>query len=161
MSPTDLPVRAPVIDPAYGLSAFGALLGAGAGTGLGLLLGTSYSSRFMPDAELEGIVPVVIGSLAGLWLGAIAGAWMLLALSHKVGPRPTALLLAGALPAWGIVSLPSFFWLSQQLAGDKGLPNFLAIALPVLILAVPPALVSRALVVHRERLQAKREEISL
>lgn len=160
MSPTDLPTRAPVIDPAYGLSALGAFVGGGTGTALGLLFGNFYSARYMPNAELEGIVPVIIGTMAGVWFGAVAGAWTLLALTHKVAARSTGFLLAGALPAWGIVSLPSFFWLTQRLAGDEGLPNFLAVAVPVVILCIPPALASRALVIHRERLTAKREETS-
>jgi hypothetical protein len=156
MSPTDLPVRAPTIDPGYVPAAAGSLLGGGAGAALGVLLGMAYAERFMPNAELEAIVPVAIGELVGVWLGAVLGAWALLNLRHKVAARSTGYLLAGALPAWGIVSLPSFFWLIQQLSGDD-ISNVLQVVVPVVILCVPPALVARALVVHRERLREREE----
>lgn len=158
MSPTDLPVRAPEIEPGYLAAGCGALLGGGAGGGLGFWLGMSYSQRYMPDAELDGIIPVVIGELLGVWLGAVLGAWALLNLTHKVAGRSTGYLLAGALPAWGIVSMPSFFWLIQQLAGDD-IPDVFEIVVPVMILCVPPALAARALVLQRERLK-EREETS-
>ena len=158
MSPTDLPERKLPLDPAYGLTCMGAMLGGGGGAALGFLLGQAYSNRFMPSAELEGIVPVVIGELAGVWLGALLGTWAALAARHKVAAVSTSLLLAGALPAWGIVSLPSFFWLIQQLSGDD-IPDLLQIAAPILILCIPPAAAARALVVHRELIRV-REEIS-
>lgn len=156
MSPTDLPVRAPEIEPGYLPAGFGSLFGGGAGGGLGFWLGMSYSQRYMPDAELDGIIPVVIGELGGVWLGAVLGAWALLNLAHKVAARTTGFLLAGALPAWGIVSIPSFFWLIQQLAGDD-VPDALEIVVPVMILCIPPALAARALVVHGERLREREE----
>ena len=134
------------------------MLGGGAGAGLGFLLGMAYSQRFMPNAELEGVVPVAIGQLLGVWLGAVAGAWGLLNLMHRVAARSTGFLLAGALPAWGIVSLPSFFWLIQQLSGDD-IPNVLQIVVPVVVLCVPPALAARALVVHRERSREREETL--
>jgi len=159
MSPTDLPVRAPKIDPAYMPAVVGSLLGGAAGGGVGFLLGTAYARRFMPNAELEVIAPLAIGVLGGVWLGAVLGVWTLLNLTHKVAARSTGYLLAGALPAWGIVSLPSFFWLIQQLSGDE-VPDVLEIAVPVVILCVPPALAARALVVHRERLREREERFS-
>lgn len=159
MSPTDLPVRAPVIEPGYLPAGLGAVLGGGTGAALGFWLGMTYSSRYMPDAELDGIIPVVVGELLGVWLGAVLGAWAALTLAHKVAARTTGYLLAGALPAWAIVSLPSFFWLIQQLSRDD-IPNALEIVVPVVILCVPPALASRALVVHRERLREREERSS-
>ena len=158
MSPTDLPARRAEIEPGYLAAGLGALLGGGAGAGLGFLLGMAYSQRFMPNAELEGVVPVAIGELLGLWLGAVGGAWAVLNLKNRVAARSTGFLLAGALPAWGIVSLPSFFWLIQQLSGDD-IPNALQIVVPVVILCVPPALAARALVVHRERLREREETL--
>ena len=156
--PTDLPPRVPDIEPGYLTAGLGALLGGGAGAGLGFLTGMAYSERYMPDAELEGIIPVVIGELLGVWLGAVAGVWIALNLMRRVAARPTGFLLAAALPAWGIVSLPSFYWLIQQLSGDD-IPDVLQVVVPVVILCVPPALVARAVVVHRERLR-EREETS-
>lgn len=158
MSPTDLPARRPTIEAGYRATSLGAVGGGGAGAGLGFLLGMAYSERYMPNAELEGILPVVVGELVGVWLGAIVGTWVLLHLTHQVAARTTGFLLAGALPAWGIVSLPSFFWLIQQLSGDD-IPDWLQIGAPVVILCLPPALAARALVVHRER-SREREEIS-
>ena len=159
MSPTDLPVRAPEIEPGYLPAGLGSLLGGGVGAALGFWLGMAYSERYMADAELEGIIPVVIGELLGVWLGAVVGVWALLNATHKVAARSTGFLLAGALPAWGIVSMPSFFWLIQQLANDD-VPDVFEIVVPVVILCVPPALVARAFVLHRERSREREESSS-
>jgi hypothetical protein len=159
MSPTDLPVRAPTIEPGYAAAGAGSLIGGGAGAGLGFWLGMEYAERFMPNAELEVIVPIAIGELVGVWLGAVLGTWALLNLTQKVAARSTGYLLAGALPAWAIVSIPSFFWLIQQLT-DGAIPTFVQVAIPVVALCIPPALAARALVVHRERLREREERSS-
>jgi hypothetical protein len=57
------------------------------------------------------------------------------------------------------VSLPSFFWLIQQLSGDD-IPYALQVAAPVLVLCVPPAAAARALVVHRELVREREESSS-
>lgn len=159
MSPTDLPPRRPVIDAAYTWAASGALLGGAAGAALGFAVGSAFSERLFPDGGLDGILPVVIGELTGVWIGAVIGAWALLAATHRVAARTTAFMLAGALPAWGIVSLPSFFWLIQQLSGDD-IPNVLQVVMPVVILCVPPALAARAVVIQRERRREREESLA-
>jgi len=128
--------------------------------GMGLLFGMLWSERFMPNAELEGIVPLIVGVAAGAWIGPPLFVWLLLKLASRAAAAPTAALLVAALPVWAIVSVPSFAWLSQKSAGDAGPGRFVETVLLPLILLVPPAYVSRWLVLHNERVRAKREESS-
>jgi hypothetical protein len=109
----------------------------------------------MPNAELEGMGPVVVGVLVGVWLGGVFGVWLSLKLLRRAAPAPTAALVSAAIPTWAIVSLPSFFWLLQRLSDDD-IPNLVQILLPVLIVAIPPTLGSRWLVLHNEKIRANR-----
>lgn len=50
------------------------------GVGAGVFVGIAYVGAFMPNAELEGVVPPVVGG----GLGSIAGAFVALAVLFKV-----------------------------------------------------------------------------
>lgn len=118
-------------------------------------MGAAYSDRFMPNAELEGLGPVVVGAAVGLWLGGVAGVLFGLKSARRRAAAPTAALVAAAIPAWAVVSFPSFLWLVQRLAGDD-VPDVVALALPVLIMSIPPPLASRWLVLHNEKIRSSR-----
>jgi hypothetical protein len=155
--PTDLPLRQQDPDPAYLAVAIATCVGAGVLGALGLGLGTAYVDRFMPNAELEGVFPVAIGTGLGVWIGAVFGAWA--GVTYRAAPArsTTAWLLSAALPAWAAISVPSLSWLLTGLS-ERDLPRLLDVVLPLLILCIPPALAARALAIKRE--QREREETS-
>jgi hypothetical protein len=155
--PTDLPVRPEEPDPAYAAVAIGTCLGAGILGAAGLGLGGAYVDAFMPNAELEGVIPVAIGTGFGVWAGAVLGAWS--GVTYRAAParKTTTWLVLAALPAWAVVSVPSMSWLLSRLS-ERDLPRLLDVVVPLLILCIPPALAARALAVQRER--REREETS-
>ena len=160
MAPTDLPERPQPTRPGFLLTMAGSFVGGTVLGGLGLFLGMLWSERFMPNADLEGIVPLLVGAAAGAWVGPPLCVWILLKVGDRSAPAPTAALLVAALPVWALVSVPSFTWLMQRTAGDAGPGRFVETFLLPLILLVPPAYASRWLVLHNERVRAKREETS-
>jgi hypothetical protein len=128
--------------------------------GFGLLLGMLWADRFMPDGGLDALGPVIVGAAAGAWIGPPLTVWLFLKMGDRDAAAPTAALLVAALPTWGLVSLPSFAWLTQKMSGDAGPGRFIETVVLPLILLVPPAYVSRWLVLHNERVRSKREESS-
>ena len=160
MTPTELPVKREPSPEGFVLAMAGSFVGGTVLGGLGLLLGMLWSERFMPNAELEGIVPLMVGAAAGAWIGPPLFVWIMLKMGGRSAPAPTAALLVAALPVWALVSVPSFTWLTQKTAGDAGPGRFVETILLPMILLMPPAYVSRWLVLHNERVRAKREETS-
>ena len=160
MAPTDLPERPQPSRPGFLLAMAGSFVGGTVLGGLGLFLGMLWSERFMPNAELEAIVPVLVGAAVGAWAGPPLCVWILLKVGDRSAPAPTAALLVAALPVWALVSVPSFTWLLQKTAGDAGPGRLVETFLLPLVLLVPPAYASRWLVLHNERVRAKREETS-
>ena len=159
MSPTELPVREGPERAGYVLTLAGTLVGGTFFGTIGFLLGVLYVERFMASDGLEAIPPIFIGTALGAWAGPPVMVWLFLKLAHRRAPAPTGALLVAALPAWAIVSFPSFTWMTQEMSGDSG-PGRLLELLLIPILLVPPAFASRWLVLHNERVRAKREETS-
>ncbi|MBD2102820.1 hypothetical protein H6F94_18360 [Leptolyngbya sp. FACHB-261] len=89
----------------YILAAIGSLGGAFLLCLLGIELGRQYAMRFMPNAELEGLVPPTLGGAIGIWLGAVLGCWLLLRLCAQSQAGRTAWFLSG-LVLLGLVGFP-------------------------------------------------------
>lgn len=157
MSPTELPRREEPEKPGYLLTLAGTLIGGTLFGALGFFLGTLYADRFVSGDGLDAIPPLFVGMALGAWLGPPLIVWLLLKLADRAAAAPTGALLVAALPSWAIVSVPSFLWLSEQAAEGSG--RLLGFAV-IPILLVPPAFASRWLVLHNERVRAKREETS-
>jgi hypothetical protein len=156
MGPTELPVVERPEPPGYIAGVLGCLLGAGLGLMIGVWLGSAYSDRFMPNAELEALGPIIVGEALGIWLGGAIGVFIALKIARRRSAAPTAALVAAAIPAWAIVSLPSLFWLLQTMSGDD-VPGVLQVVLPVIVLVAPPPLASRWLVLHNEKVRAQKD----
>ena len=77
----------------YVASAVGAVLGGAGLLELGRYLGEWYADRYMPNAELEVLLPIIIGSLGGYWIGVIAGTWVALRLRSYTTRLGTAALV--------------------------------------------------------------------
>jgi hypothetical protein len=154
VAPTELPVAEEREPAGYIAAVLGCVVGAALGLLIGVWLGSAYSNRFMPNAELEGLGPLIVGEALGIWFGGALGVFVALKLARRRSHAPTAALVVAALPTWAVVSLPSFFWLLQRLS-DNDFPDAIQVALPVVILAVPPPLASRWLVLHNEKVRAR------
>lgn len=155
MSPTELPTREEPEKPGY-LLTFAAALSGGTLVGtLGFFLGGFLYVGLTGSDGLDAIPPVVIGTALGAWAGPPLAVWLLLKAAHRRAAAPTGALLVAALPSWAIVSFPSMLWLVQAGTGAA-----FAKLLAVPIMLGPPALASRWLVLHNERVRAKREETS-
>ncbi|MBD2728550.1 hypothetical protein H6G96_20065 [Nostoc sp. FACHB-892] len=89
----------------YLTAALGGLTGAVALLNLGGYLGIVYAKKFMPNAELEGVIPPFIGQVSGWWIGEVLGCWVALRLRRHSRANKTATMLAILTP-FGI-----FFWL--------------------------------------------------
>lgn len=90
----------------------GSLLVAGIFIPLGWQLGFFYARQFMPNAELEGLIPPILGGALGWWMGAVLGCW--LALRWRACPKAgrTAALLASLTPFGIFLSFQIFVKLS-------------------------------------------------
>ena len=73
-------------------AAVGALMLGAAGERLGTVYADAYSEG------LGGIVPVVVSATAGLFLGAVAGAWLALRLTARNGRRATLIAMSFMMP---------------------------------------------------------------
>jgi len=80
-------------------------MGAGTLITLGWHLGIAYSQKFMPNAELDGVIPPILGGFTGWWMGAVLGCWLGLRWRPYQEADKTATVLA-ALTPFGI-----FLWL--------------------------------------------------
>ncbi len=88
----------------YLAAVLGGATGAVALMNLGKYLGTAYGRQFMPNAELEGLIPVAIGWIGGWWVGEVLGCWLVLHWLAYRDARLTATWLAGLTP-FGMISL--------------------------------------------------------
>ena len=86
----------------YLAAALGGAIGAVALMILGQHLGIAYVKMFMPNAELEGIIPPLIGAFIGWWLGSALGCWVCLLGGRYQQAKRTATLLLVLTPL-GIV----------------------------------------------------------
>lgn len=89
----------------YFAAGLAALVGAVALRSLGMYLGTSYVKKFMPNAELESLIPLAIFHFVGWWVGEVLGCWLGLRWRHHRRAGETATLRIGLTP-FAIV-----FWL--------------------------------------------------
>jgi hypothetical protein len=92
-------VAGPVRDLAgYVAAVIGALVGAVGGAFAGYAAGAWYVDRFMPGAELESLLPPLVGAMAASVVGAGLGTWLALALSGRMGAGVTGGLTALLVP---------------------------------------------------------------
>jgi uncharacterized membrane protein YeaQ/YmgE (transglycosylase-associated protein family) len=105
----------------YLAAVVGGLIGAVALMNLGIYLGIAYVKNFMPNAELEGVIPPFIGYVAGWWIGEVVGCWLALRWRHHRKAGKTALVLAIVTPLGIIfcfvVYSAIFNWLSGTVNG--------------------------------------------
>ena len=59
----------------YVASIVGTVVGGIGLSGLGAYLGSAYADRYMPNAGLEALLPLFVGSWGGYWIGTVFGAW--------------------------------------------------------------------------------------
>ena len=89
-------------------TAIGSLVGGVAGAIAGFVLGILYVDAFMPNAELEGIIPPLFGTLGGIALGIGVGVWGALRLRKHLAAGITGLVagflgaVAAVVVLWGV-----------------------------------------------------------
>ncbi|MFS0518948.1 hypothetical protein ACEYW6_30230 [Nostoc sp. UIC 10607] len=86
----------------------GGAIGAVVLMNLGVYLGIAYVKNFMPNAELEGLIPPFIGYFVGWWIGEVAGCWLALRWRNYRRAGKTALVLAIVTPL-GIIFCFGFY----------------------------------------------------
>jgi len=91
----------------------GAVVGIALAT-LSFYLGRMYVIKFMPNAELEGILPPLFGGLAGYWGGVVLGCWLGLRLGGYSNSRRTAIYLAWLTP----ITIVILWVISMGLIGE-------------------------------------------
>ena len=79
---------------------------------LGWHLGIAYVKMFMPNAELEGIIPPLIGAFIGWWLGSVLGCWLCLLWGRYQQAKRTAILLLVLIPLGILCWLFILNWLT-------------------------------------------------
>lgn len=104
----------------YLAAIIGSLIGAVSLLYLGGYLGMFYLKTFMPNAELEGIFPPLIGQFLGWWIGEVLGCWLALRWQNYRKVNKTAKLLAILTPIgiilWVVVSIFAFQLLNRSLS---------------------------------------------
>ena len=80
---------------------FGSVSGSLLAGWLGLELGRWYVRWFMPFAELEGVFPLAVGLLGGVWIGAVLGCWLALRIRRPAAARRAATTLGLVYPLGG------------------------------------------------------------
>ncbi len=124
----------------YLAAALGGAVGAFGLMFLGWQLGLTYVTTFMPNAELEGVIPPFLGVSAGWCLGEVLGCWVSLHWQRCWGANQTARYLALLTPLGFVVYLLTL----RTVSGIGGMSSdlirlavllaigFTAIALPLL-----------------------------
>jgi len=128
----------------YLAAALGGATGAVALMILGQHLGIAYVRKFMPNAELEGIFPPLIGMFTGWWLGSVLGCWLCLLWGHYLGAKRTATLLLVLTPigivCWLFTYVGFLNWVSGTLSDLEvvQLPERLrVISIGFMVIALP------------------------
>ncbi|WP_066375208.1 MULTISPECIES: hypothetical protein [unclassified Anabaena] len=100
--------------PGYFAAVIGSFIGGIALLNLGEYLGNSYVKNFLPNAELDGIIPPVLGQFMGWWVGAVFGCWLALRWQNYRKSKKTASLLAimtpGGIIIWTLLYLFFYQW---------------------------------------------------
>jgi hypothetical protein len=150
----------------YITAAFGSLIGAITLGSLGTYLGINYTKFFMPNAELEGVIPPLLGAFLGWWIGEVMGCWLALRWRGYRKPKKTAILLTSLTP-FGI-----FLWMvihpviSNLFRGGLDDVEFLAIdnkirMITASLTSIGLALLARDLTLVKEKNQTTRSPTSL
>ncbi|MBD2450597.1 hypothetical protein H6G76_26395 [Nostoc sp. FACHB-152] len=106
----------------YLAAIIGSLIGAVVLLYVGGYLGMIYVNNFMPNAELDGIVPPLIGQFLGWWVGEVLGCLVVLRWLNYRKVNQTVKLLAMLTPiaiiCWMLFSLFIFQWVNSNF-GDS------------------------------------------
>jgi hypothetical protein len=103
-------------------------------------LGIIYVSKFMPNAELEGILPPLYGGVAGYWGGVVLGCWLGLRLGGYSNGRRTAIYLAWLFPLTILLLWFSTGFLTGKIVrvvGDQLAINLLRSLYIAVLIALP------------------------
>ncbi len=129
----------------YVASIIGGALGATGGLTLGYQLGALYADRYMPDAELEAVLPAAVGGVLGLWIGTFFGVAIALWLARDEGVWGTA-----ARSLWVFPFIVMFVGLPIFLLTDPG-AHVLLVILPIgVCVGVSGAIARRLWIGYRE-----------
>lgn len=140
--------------PRYRATALGALAGGVAGGAAGIALATAVTDGPADAARSSFAVLGLVFLMLGC--GATTGVWLALTgAGDRVHGRTTFMAAAGFL-AWGVVSLPSLFWVLDVLPSN-GLSRAAGLVGVAAMLTMPPAVGARWIIVANEKL-AEREE---
>ncbi|MCC5637905.1 hypothetical protein LC593_19100 [Nostoc sp. CHAB 5844] len=93
----------------------GSFIGAVSLLYLGGHLGMFYVKNFMPNAELEGIFPPLVGQFLGWWIGEVLGCWLALRWQNYRKINKTVKLLAMLTPIGIILWVVIFMFVFQLL----------------------------------------------
>jgi hypothetical protein len=111
---------------------------------LGQHLGIAYVIKFMPNAELEGIIPPLIGAFIGWWLGSVLGCWLCLLWGRYQRAKRTAILLLVLTPlgilCWMFTYVAFLNWVSGTLSDLEVVQlqeRLRAISIGFLVIALP------------------------
>jgi hypothetical protein len=111
----------------YVASVVGTVVGGMGLSSLGAYLGTVYAERYMPNAELEAqleaLLPVIVGLLSGYWIGTVSGAWAALRFRSYQARLATAALVGLLAP------LPLAAVVRSIISGYSQLPSRIAVVL--------------------------------
>jgi membrane protein DedA with SNARE-associated domain len=102
----------------YLAAIIGSLIGAVPLLYLGGYLGLGYVHNFMPNAELDGIFPPLIGQFLGWWIGEVVGCWLALRWQNHRKINKTVKLLAMLTPI-GIILWVVIYILVFNLIGTN------------------------------------------
>ncbi|MBW4458281.1 MAG: hypothetical protein KME55_40015 [Nostoc indistinguendum CM1-VF10] len=134
----------------YLAAVLGGVIGAVVLMNLGIYLGIAYVKNFMPNAELEGLLPPFIGSFVGWWIGEVTGCWLALRWRHYRKAGKTAKVLAIVTPlgiiAWFVVYSTLLNWVASRVSELQFAQLYeIARSLSTAIFAIPLAWLARFL----------------
>ncbi|MBD2495668.1 hypothetical protein [Nostoc sp. FACHB-280] len=99
----------------YLAAIIGSVIGAVPLLYLGGYLGREYVIKFMPNAELDGIIPPLMGQFLGWWIGEVLGCWIALRWQNYRKVNKTVKLLAILTPIGIIIWVVAFLFAFQFL----------------------------------------------
>ncbi|HJR45704.1 MAG TPA: hypothetical protein VJ927_08880 [Actinomycetota bacterium] len=155
MGPTQLPVERE-LPPRYAVTIGGALVGGIAGGALALAVSVAYVGGLDDITDGAFVVLGLVFLLLGT--GTTGGVGLALkAVRDRVAGRTSVMTAFGFL-AWSVVSMPSLFWVAEN-APERGRAKIAVLLAVAAMLAAPPAVGARWIILANERL-ANREESS-
>ncbi|AFZ30845.1 hypothetical protein Glo7428_2333 [Gloeocapsa sp. PCC 7428] len=130
----------------YLAAVLGSLIGAGTLIPLGLRLGIAYAQTFMPHAELDGLIPPILGGFVGWWMGSVLGCWLGLRWRRYREAHKTAIVLTVLTPLgiflWVFISINLSNWVRDNISGlgfvqiDETVVTSITIGFTVVVLAL-------------------------